>query len=304
MPMAEEFFQQVRRIEAGGIDVQARGEDDDLEMEIEVTHNEDDGLTAEATLWNVARSSWESVEEGDPIRIWLGYRDGPENVVLIGEVEEKDPPERDTNTAYRLRARDESEKRLRGIYETKTWVDQDLNLIVRDIFNLAGIQPGEIDVPGGTVDGHWSISSDHNLKKALNKVVDEAEAMADVEHEWYCLAGEGHFLPKSRDIGRQIGTLEADQNLIKADESDGKDDKTDGGTELEIEALLDPRIEKDALAPIQTENHNGVYRVSEYSLTSSTDNGDHTMDATLVPTDAEFERDRSEKGGGAKATHI
>ncbi|MFL9708926.1 hypothetical protein, partial [Aeromonas veronii] len=79
--------------------------------------SEDDGLTATVKIWNIAWDSWRSIDEEDPFRIRLGYRDGPELTVFFGIIDEKLSPEREgADTAYVLKGPDESESILRGTY--------------------------------------------------------------------------------------------------------------------------------------------------------------------------------------------
>ncbi|ADJ14465.1 hypothetical protein [Halalkalicoccus jeotgali] len=300
--MGYDAFQQVRELATSAWTVRAAGQPEDVRMEIEVSHSEDDGLSATVAIWNISWDSWQAIDEGDPFRIKLGYRDGPVRTVFFGTIEEKASPESEkADTSYTISGPDESEKAIRGRYRTRTWESPDIGMVVRDIASMAGISAGQIDTPGGTLDERWSISKKHSLKHALDRLVEEAGELGDEEYEWYAIAGTLHFLPKATSAPVEINALVSGEqgNLIRAEEAEGTQKKSEGGSNIEFEALIDPLIEKDALVPLESTEHAGAYRVAHYTLDSSTESGSHTMSGELVPTDGEY-RLVEEGGTGAR----
>ncbi|WP_114576720.1 hypothetical protein [Saliphagus sp. LR7] len=290
--MGFEAWQQYRSVHTPAFDVVAQGEyNSDVHMEVSVSHDKDDGLSGEATIYNLAEDKWTQLSEGDPFRIELGYRGEITKPVIFGEVGTKQPGQVDgADTAYKFSGADESEKRIKEVRETESWEEPTVDFIARDLARLADLRPGRITVPGGVIGDSWSISQQSTLDHWFDRIVEEAEDLGDEKYEWYATRGQVNVVPKAEDVGAQIDVLTEDKqgNVLDSGEVEGKEKKSDGGSNVEVEALLDPQIEKDALVPIRTEKINGVYRIVNYSLTSSTENGDHEMELEAAPTDSEY----------------
>jgi hypothetical protein len=305
--MGFEAWQQYRAIRTPAFDVVAQGDDDDVHMDISVSHDEDGGLEAECTIYNLARSNWRELDEADSFQIELGYRGEITLPVISGEIEEKKPAEDDgADTAYTFVGPDESEKRISHTWETKTWEEPTVDFLARELADLAQLRPGRVEAPGEIVGDSWSISRSSSLEYAFDRLAEEAEDIDEEKYEWYASRGKVHFLPKSESGDAEINELtDGEQgNVLHAEETEGKEKKSDGGSNLEIEALLDPQIEKDALVPITTDEHRGIYRVANYSLESSTGDGRHEMEAELVPTDGEYRFEDDPRAGVARRGHI
>lgn len=288
MPSTE-VFQQKREVVCGSIQAIADGSKTDLHQDVSVTFDKD-GLVAEASIWNVAHDTWKSVSKGDPFRVSLGYRNGPYSVCILGVIQEKAPPERDeSDIKYRFKGRDQSGAALRGTYKSHTWIQPTLTQVARDIAGFAGLSPGRISIGAGSFEERWPISKEHNLHHWLTQLVKEADERTEKQHEFHAEAGKLHFTPKEQGAEEAI-TLEdgRDGNVIKIDESEGKNKKSGGGAGLEFEALLDPRVKKGGLAAVTTQDYNGTYRVKEYELKSSTDSGEHILTGKLASTGSKY----------------
>lgn len=281
-------YQQRREVVAGSIQAVADGSVTDLHQDVSITYD-DDGLVAEASIYNVAHDTWKSVEKGDPFRISLGYREGPFNACILGLIQEKHPPERDgSDIKYTFKGRDESGAALRGTYKSHTWNKAALAQVARDIASFAGLSPGRIEIEG-TFGERWPISKEHNLHHWLKELVTEADDRNEQQHEFHASEGQLHFAPKEQPAEQALRLEDGRTgNVIKIDEAQGKDKKSDGGSDLEFEALLDPRVQKNGLASVETQDYSGTYRISEYELSSSTDNGRHELSGKLSPTGSKY----------------
>lgn len=285
---ASEVFQQKREVVAGSIQAVADGSVTDLHQDVSITHD-DDGLVAEASIYNVAHDTWKTVEKGDPFRISLGYHNEPFKTCILGVIQEKHPPERDgSDIKYTIKGRDESGAVLRGTYKSHTWNKPTLAQVARDIAGFAGLSPGRIAL-SGRFDERWPISKEHNLHHWLKELKTEADDRSDQQHEFHASEGQLHFTPKEQ-YAQQALRLEDGRtgNVMKIAEAQGKDKKSGGGSNLEFEALLDPRVQKNGLVSVSTQDYSGTYRITQYELSSSTDDGQHKLSGEIAPTGSEY----------------
>ncbi|WP_330633727.1 hypothetical protein [Halocatena halophila] len=282
-------FQQKREVVAGSIQAVAEGAEQDLHQDVKITCDKD-GLQAEATIYNVARDTWKSVKKGDPFRISLGYLNGPYSVCILGSIQEKLPPEREgADVKYKIKGRDKSGAALRGTYQSHTWNKPTLDEIVHDIAGFAGLSPGIIDTSGGSIEQRWPMSKEHNLYHWLKELKKEADSQSGKQHEFHAESGKLHFTPKEQPSQQALRLEDGPKgNVIKLDEQQGKDKQSDDSGGLEFEALLDPRVKKNGLASIATENYSGTFRITEYELKSSTDTGKHRLSGKLASTGSKY----------------
>lgn len=284
-----EVYQQKREVVAGSVQAVAEGLPTDLHQEVTVT-NDKDGLVAEASIFNVAHDTWKSVSQGDPFRISLGYHAGPYSACILGFIQEKHPPERiDSDIKYTFKGRDESGAALRGTFKSHTWDRPTLTQVARDIAGFAGLSPGIISIGASSFDRRWPITKEHNLHHWLGQLVNEADQRTEQQHEFYAESGKLFFKPKEQATQQAI-TLEDGPkgNVIRIDEARGKDKKNGGGSNVEFEALLDPRVQKSGFASVTTQDYTSIYQVSEYELSSSTESGNHTVSGVLAPTGSKY----------------
>lgn len=282
-------FQQKRETVAGSAQAIAAGYETDLHQEMSVKHDKD-GLVAEASIYNVAHDTWKQVKQGDPFRVSLGYADGPYEHCIVGVVHEKHPPEQiGADVKYTIKGRDNSGSVLRNTYKSHTWNKPAITDIIRDIASFAGLSPGFIAVSARPLERRWSISKEHNLYYWLRQLVKETNERTSVQHEVFAEAGKLFFKPKGKGFGDAITIKDGKHgNVIKIDEAEGKDKKSGGGSKLDFEMLLDPRVRKGSFASISTKDYHGIYQIMDYELSSSTESGDHTLKGTLTPVGSEY----------------
>ena len=70
-------FQQYREI------VTADSAFQDLDMDIRVTMEKKGNLKFEATLWNLTKSTWNSISKDDIVQIKGGWEDGPDRKSVV-----------------------------------------------------------------------------------------------------------------------------------------------------------------------------------------------------------------------------
>ena len=285
-------YQQARRVKTNAFAAEMDGTIDDLYIDAEVTHSKDSGLSAEISVWNIKRERWQSLSKGDPFTVSLGYHDGPFEPVIFGTVNEKSPPERDDNgTKYTFRGPDEGTKLLKSNSWSHTWQSPPVEQVVRDIANEAGIGIETIKTSGATINRRYPISKKHSLYHWLNKLKNFTDEATGTQHRHYCTAGKLSFVPKSEVYQQAVALRDGKQgNVMKIDPAEGKGKKTEGSDNLEIKMLLDPRVRKDGLARVETEDYWGTYKFGEYTMSSATSDGTHMVEATLVPSDAGYRK--------------
>lgn len=292
MSSSQQVFQQRRVTEAGELAAITEGLQNDIHQEIEVTHTTEGALSATVSLWNVSRDSWRTIGVGDPFRIGLGYLSDPFTTVFFGSVDEKSPPERDEGgVRYRLSGLDQSMERIQNTYVSHTWVNPSIGEIVSDIAGMAGLAVGYVDPPGAAIGERWPICRENSLAHWLDLLVREAQDFAETRYEWSASGGQLHFHRRDRDGEQAVNLMGGDDgNTIRIDESSGdpESQKSGGGNALEFEAYLDPRLRRNGLVAVDTEDYQGVYRITDYAFESSTETGDHRMRGTLEPTSAQY----------------
>lgn len=287
MPSTQ-IFQQKRETIAGTVRALAEGAETDLHQEVKISDSTD-GLSAEAAIYNIAHSTWKDVQKDDPFRISLGYVNGPFKPCVYGIVQEKLQPERyGADYKYAFKGRDKSGATLRQTYESHTWNKPTIRQVAQDMAGFCSLGLGKITTPGITLKRRWPIMDEHNIRYWLDELVKEANESGTQYHA-YAQAGKLYFKPKSTGTTQAITLTDGKGgNVIHIDETQGKDKKTGGGDSVKFEALLDPRIRRDGLVSVDTEDYSGAYRVHEYTITSSTESGDHTMKGTIAPTSAKY----------------
>ena len=307
MSTSSQTFQQKRITEAGSLKATAEGLASDIHQSVELSQTTDGALSATVDLWNIARDSWRSVSVGDPFRVGLGYHPSPFTTVFFGVVKTKHPPERDdAGLKYQISGEDQSAARLKAIYRSHTWTDPTIAEVVAEIAARAGLSVGSVQAPGSPIGERWPICKENCLAHWLDQLVREADDKAEEKHEWHADGGRLHFHPRSHDAEQAVQLSGGeDGNTIRIDESTGSTSakKTSSGNALDFEAFLDPRLRQDGLVAVDTQDYSGVYRVSEYSFTSSTENGDHLMEGTLEPTGSQYVVDSTASPAQAASTY-
>lgn len=283
--------------DGGAVDAVYDGYGGSTDLSASIVFAKDDGLSYEATLWNLADDTWHGVSEGDPCRISLGWDGGNLNHVLYGVVNIKRMERQDRDIKYTLKGVDETDA-LTKARITKTWRDRSPSQIAEGIARELGLTPGRIDESGGTLEGDYAITEDEPAQYWLDQLKSEAEKITDTQWEWFCQAGQLFFERKDSDTA-QATVLSFDNTLLSIGEAAGTSDSEDSEGDLEFEALCEPDIQKNSLVAVDTDRFSGVYKVIAYSFTSDSTNGDHKVRGTITPAGSQYEWSRLSTGGGS-----
>lgn len=278
-------YQQYRRIEVGSVEAIADGSETSVDMDINVRYAKERGLTFEVSLWNLSRESWSSIQEGDPVRITLGWVDGPQSPVCLGTVEQKEPIKDGADTEYRISGVDESLTNVR-IHKSQTWQDAPPERIATDIATNIDLTIAEVDSTGAVIRGTWAIKDDRPISYWLNELRRETDKRTGEQWMWEVHSGKFYFVPKSWHQTQAV-TLSPERTLVSFDESTLKSDAEDT-RQYDFETLCEPQIRKGSLVSVDTENHSGTYRVVDVEFSSSTSNGDHATVGKVEPVDANY----------------
>lgn len=282
------LWQQYREVQAGDIRARASGNEDDLDIEVSVGFSGNDKtLGFEVTLWNLSSSTWSGVMEGDTCQIDLGWMEGgptPESVCL-GIINTKKTNTDGQDREYILKGKDESSAAFNSAF-SDTWQNQPPDAIAREIAGEVGLSIGQVDSVGQPIEGYWSIKKDQDVNNWLKELVNEAAKKTGTKWEYYARGGQFYFVEKESSTETAININQG--NAIKADRASGNTEKTSGSEEIDFEAYLDPRLEKDSILNVDTADVSGTYKVSSYDFTSSTVDGSHFMSGTAAPVDAQY----------------
>jgi hypothetical protein len=116
-------WRQVRSVEAGPVSL------DELDLDIRVRKPKDDSLEFDVRTWNLPRSTWDRIEDGDLVRIELGWEEGDREGVCLGPISNQIPTPDGNDIQYRLKGVDESEAATGVIpgpeWSQKSWKNRD-----------------------------------------------------------------------------------------------------------------------------------------------------------------------------------
>lgn len=275
-------FQQHRSVVAGGVNL------DGLDLEISVSKSSDDPLEFEVSTWNLSEASWRQIEDGDNCQIELGWADGEIGTVCFGEITSTKPEMDGGDLRYRIKGIDESEAATYAEPDSgwgqKSWVDASPDQIVTDIAAEIGLT-ANVESVGNTISGVWSATPDKSARDLIDELLDHAVEITGEAWEWYAEQGQIYFQPRNSE------TLEAPQLSYGSSLRSIKDvssEDEDVELELEFEAMLDPRIRKGAAVYVDVDQYQGGYRVDSFEFTSDSTSGDHLVNGTLLPVDADY----------------
>lgn len=273
---------QHRSVDAGAVTL------DGLDLDITVRKPKDDPLEFTLTTWNLTEESWQRISDGDLCRIELGWTDGPVETVIIGEIDTRNRSTDRSDVSYKLGGVDQTEAvtktRPYDSWEQKAWTDKRPDQIVERIASKLGFSV-QTQPAGSPIRGSWSISPDKTISSNLDDLLAYAAEKTGVEWEWFAARGQIYFLPRSQGT-QDVPELSYDGLLLSLGAKSDTSDDTEG--QLTFEAMLEPRIAKAATVYVNTDSHQGPYRVSDYEFQSSTDSGDHLVRGTLTPVEADY----------------
>lgn len=275
-------FQQYRRVQAGGVDL------DGLDLDIKVTKSSDDPLEFEVTTWNLSESSWQKIEDGEHCRIELGWEDGEIETVCFGEITSTKPEMDGSDMSYRIKGIDESEAATYAQPDSdwgrRSWVDASPDEIAADIFASCDLTAA-VEPVGGEIPGVWTATPDKRARDLVDELLEHAVEISGVAWEWYAEQGRGYFQPRNQETV-DAPELSYDASLISVSEVSSEDEDVE--LELEFETMLDPRIRKGAAVYVDVDGYRGGYRVDSFDFVSNTTSGDHLVTGKLLPIEADY----------------
>lgn len=276
-----QLWNQYRSVVIGGNDFS------EFDVDIEVTKPESDPLEFDVTIYNVADSTWSNVSTGDVVVIELGWNDGPSETVCVGTIDSMPGREREkSDLAYSVQGVDETEKVLKQTPESgDNWGRKPVVQIASDIIEKAGLSPVVDDAPART-SKVWSITTDQSYSAQLDELRELANELTGVKWEFFGERGQGYFLKKETST-TSVPKFSYDGLLLSASETSGANDD-DESEKVEIKAMLDPRIRKGAKVVVDAGRFDGAYIVEKYSYSSNSDQGEHTVTATVAPVDTDY----------------
>lgn len=271
-------WEQYRRVSVGDVEIT------DLDMNISVSYSQDKGLEYDVTFFNLAPSTWGSMETGTRVRIMLGWGDGEQRSVCDGTIKKRNKNIKENDIAFRIQGQDKSNELVK-FNTTRSWTNQPPDRIASDIGSLIGLSNGEIESVGSNISGEWTMQQDKPVRYWLDQLVNEAQDMTSYAWEWFVQAGQLHFVKKD---GRKDDAvvLSYDNTLISLGPAESEGDTDEQG--LEFEAMCEPKIREGGSVLVQTEDHSGLHKVTSYTFESSSVNGDHMVRGKLSPLDVEY----------------
>jgi|APHM01.1.fsa_nt_gi hypothetical protein len=270
-------WSQYRKVEAGSVTVE------DLDMEITIENK--DSLTFDISIYNLADETWASIAEGDRARVTLGWANGDQQSVINGVIEKKTKQMDNRDIVFRLKGEDESDLMVKHRF-SRSWKPVKTPVqIAGDIAKDCGLTTGELGDMSETLEKDFTVIQDKPARYWLDELKAEAEDLTEYAWEWFVDAGNLHFVKKDGRTEEAI-SLSYDTTLISIGPADAPD--TEDGDGLQFEAMLEPNLRKGGSVVVETEKHQGPYKVTEYTFVSSTVSGDHVVRGKLSPLDVEY----------------
>lgn len=277
------FYQQIRRVECGGVRAKADGTGGDFDMEVTLSRPRDERLQFEVRIWNLAPDTWRSIQQGELVRILLGWGETRVETMCVGAAERKYTETDESDTVFILTGTDDARAALDRTRRSHTFFNRTAGTIARRIANFAGLAAGRID-DGPTLVGCWAMKARcAPLDFWLDELVEDTERVTGEQWEWYVSDAKLNFEKRSAKSGTAF-VLDEDNSSVNP--VHGETTKTSGGEELDFDAYLDPRVQKGAYVRVSATQDLGIYKVAEYEIDSSTLDGTHEMTGKLAPSDA------------------
>lgn len=270
-------WSQYRKVEAGDVVVE------DLDMDIEVAS--DKNLTFDVSMWNLADETWEGIQEGDRVRITLGWEEGDTQSVINGVIEKRTKQMDNRDVVFRIKGEDESDLMVKHRF-SRSWTPVVTPVqIAGDIAGECGLTTGEMESMSQVIGKDFIVVQDKPARYWLDELVVEAEDLTGSAWEWFVEAGSLHFVKQDGRTEEAI-KLSFDNTLISIGPADSPE--TEDASGLQFEAMLEPNLRKGGSVVVETEKYDGAYKVVEYQFDSGTVSGDHTVQGRLSPLDVDY----------------
>lgn len=270
-------WRQHRSVDAGEINL------DGLDIDITVRKPKDDPLEFEVLVWNLTPDSWDRIDDDDLARIELGWADGDRETVCLGKITDTNRTPGEGDIEYKIEGVDESEAATHARI-SKTWKDRRPDQIASDIAEEIGLS-ASTEPAGQPIRGRWSASRDQKVRDWLDELLDYAAQFTGRDWEWFATRGQLFFVPRNQQVA-EAPQLSYEGMLVSIGEKSSSEEDVEG--QLEFEAMLEPRIQKGAVVYVDTDRFEGAYRVSDYEFKSSTETGDHMVQGTILPVEADY----------------
>jgi len=272
-------WRQVRDVRIGDIDFSQ------FDLSVDVTKPSSDPLEYDLTIYNLTDETWDRISDDDMVRIELGWEETETDVLAFGDIDKRYRTRNGQDLVYRIKGVDATEKAVDSSFSAR-WRDARPDAIVEDIAGQLGLA-AETDRVPRPITGLWSMHSERPVKEWLDELVEYAEEFSGVEWEWFAEAGTLYFIEANSTVG-DAPKLSYNGMLLDLSKKNRQDSSSET---LEFEAMLDPRITKGAAVVVDTDRHNGTYKVENYEFESSSLSGDHLVSGDIEPTDEVSEYD-------------
>ena len=272
-------YEQYRSVEAGEVSL------DGLDLEVTITQPKDGSLEFEISTWNLTDDTWSRIQTDDLCRVELGWADGSVETVCLGQIDTRNRELDGRDIKHTLAGVDETEAALKVPATAQTWKDKRADQIASELVSSVGLS-AQTEPAGSPISGTWAVTPDKKISAWLDDLLQIAANKTGVEWEWFTTSGgQIHFLPRSSKAA-DAPKLSYDGLLTSIGEKSDTNDDTEG--QLTFEAMCEPRIVKGAAVAVETEKFSGAYRVSDYEFSSSSVSGDHYVEGTLTPINADY----------------
>lgn len=301
----QEVYQQVRVVKVSDLVAESRGGPDDMDMRVYVRQNQDqEALTFDVTLWNLSKDTWWSISSGDGIRVELGWERGPISTVCLGIVTQK-RTERDGDDVKFILSGKDITSMLLNLSFSKTWKNQSIDELVRDIAGDLGMTVANVDpVPGDFPSGRcrfWAIKDDKPITDWLDQLIAEAEERTDTKWTWRAEQGRLWFEEANQET-TEAATLSYENTLVSFSESTGGGggEAAPGGgggggapggggggggepsgAQYEFTAMCEPNITEGSIVWVETDEVTGAFKAIDIEQTSDSTDGTHETSGKL-----------------------
>lgn len=285
---SSDLYQQFREVIAGDAHIVQRGGEQDLDFSVFVRQSAEEGLMFTVELWNLARETWQNINQGDGVRIRLGWEPSPKSTVALGIVEQRRTERVENDTKYIIEGLDYSGGQTSLRY-TKTWSNRTPSAIAKDIARDIGLSVGRVQqVEGNLPLGKgkmWTIKDDQPVSYWLDELQKVAERRTGAKWRWQVRGGKFYMEQVGNRLQEAV-ILSYENTLLSINESDG--DTGEDTVEYEFEALVEPNLGEGEVVSVETPDIQGLYSVIDLEFRSDTTNGNHICRGKLAPASQEY----------------